>query len=385
VTERLNLDYNAGAPLDPRVAQAMAELPPEADANPSSAHALGRAARALLEDARERIAAALTAEGGAAVDARELLFCSGGTEANQLALRGSFAALALDREGELWLSPIEHASVLGPSEALGEQAQRVRRLSCSAAGQLLWPGEPERGPVFASICAACGETGVLQPVEDFARRLQGQQGLLHCDASQAVGRLALRGLLAADYLTISPHKFGGPRGIGLLLRRHGRPLRPLWQGGGQEQGLRPGTEAVRLAQGTALALELALQEREERARRMRAALELLLEALVVAGARICFREAALRLPNTATAVFPGLDARLLLPAFDAAGLCCSFGTACSSGARELSKPLLALGLREEEARSALRFSVGPEKSCAPIERASAVIPQVLARIRAITP
>lgn len=379
MTEPLNLDYNAGAPLDARVAAAMASLPAAADGNPSSGHAIGRRARSLLEEARERIAAAL----GRAPE--EIVFTSGGTEANQLAVHGVFRALRLDERGELWISPLEHPSVRAPLEALAPRAHRVVRLDCAPRGRVRIPSGCEQPPPFVSLCAACGESGILQDVAGMAERVHASGGLVHSDASQLLGRVPFAHVGAADYVTLSPHKLGGPRGIAVLVQAPGRPLAPIWLGGGQERGLRPGTEAVRLAHGAAVAIALAVDEQEQRAQRMRGALDALLDALDAEGIDVLARAAPARLPNTATIVFDGCDARLLMPALDALGVCVSFGTACRSGAREVSPALRALGLTEREAKCALRVSVGPDFSPKSIDAAAAAFHQALGRVRAISP
>ncbi|MFQ5504378.1 MAG: cysteine desulfurase family protein [Planctomycetota bacterium] len=375
-----NLDYNAGAPLDPRVQAEMLELPEEADGNPSSPHRLGRRARGILEDARERVAGAL------GVRPVEIVFSSGGTESNNLAVHSGFAHAAR-RGGEVWLSPIEHPSVTESCRYLAETSQAgSRMLAAGRDGRVVIPTDSL--PSFISLIHAHHETGVVQDLAQLSTRLRESGGLLHSDASQSLGRLDLGPVVElCDLLTLSPHKAGGPRGIGVLVVREGREFRSVLRGGSQELGRRPGTQCPRLAAGAARAIELACSEWRARAELMQSALDAFLSRLPLSGKHsgtcrvVCTASPpGSMLPNTRSLSFHPLEARLLLPALDMQGILVSYGAACSSGAMDPSPSLLALGLAEEEARSCLRISVGPERNSKKIDQAADLFLQVIARI-----
>ena len=375
-----NLDYNAGAPLDPRIARAMARLPAEADGNPASPHGLGRAARSILEAARESLA------DGLAVRPEEILFTSGGTEANNIAILSGFEHAARRRQ-ELWLSPIEHPSVLVCSLHLAKSTGiACRTLRIGADGRCcLPPAEEAQGknaPAFLSLILAQHETGVIHDLAPFAVRLHATGGLLHTDASQALGRIDLAtATQQVDYMTLTPHKVGGPRGIGILIIKKGRPLATLLAGGSQELGRRAGTVSPRLAVGAAESVLLALGEREERAQSMHACMQAFLAALPAASCKVLFADCAALLPNTRSLNVKPVPARLLLPALDMEGIYVSYGSACSSGASVLSPSLLASCKSEQVARCCLRASIGPNESSKKIEEAGALFSQVLKRFQ----
>jgi len=371
------LDYNAGAPPDPRLREVLAGFPPEIHANPASPHSAGRTARRYLEEARERIAASL------GIEPLEVCFVSGGTEANNLAVRCGFGWA--EEEGAVALRSLqEHPSVRVPFDhEAARSGVGVRDLAVDARGFQALPGEWEGGPAFLSLIYGQNETGVCQEALELCRRVRKAGGLVHRDASQALGRAPLSAVLAeADYLTLSPHKAGGPKGIGLLILREGRPFHPLLRGGEQEFGRRPGTPCALAAQAAAFTVEWALEEWRDRASRMSAALAAFEEGLPPAGwRRVPEPVEGARLPNTLSFRVEGVAARDLLPALDVEGVALSHGSACSSGAREPSRVLRALGLSRGEAASCLRVSVGPELGCELAKRAGLLCSQVLARFR----
>ncbi|MEZ5989476.1 MAG: aminotransferase class V-fold PLP-dependent enzyme [Planctomycetota bacterium] len=372
--ERYFLDANAGGSVDPRVREHMRALPDEADANPASPHALGRAARALLEDARERVAALC------GVGAGEVVFTSGGTEADNLAVATGLAWCRA-RGGEAWLSPIEHPSVAAPLAAAVTAGAAHRPLAADRRGLVVAPEAADR-PFFLSLVEAQPETGVVQDHGPFARLAADGHGLLHVDSSQAFGRVPTpTTVVEAGLRTLSPHKCGGPKGVGVLVVRDGIEVAPVLRGGPQELGRRPGTQCARLAQGAALALELAALEVGERRARMQAALDAFLAPLVAGGAcRVMFEDAPFLLPNTRTIDVTPHEARHLLPALDLAGLCLSFGSACSSGAQLASRSLLACGVDERTARRCLRVSVTHDSGEEKMKRAAVLFLQALARV-----
>lgn len=334
---RAYLDWNATAPARPEAVAAMAEalaLP----GNPSSLHREGRAARSLLESARRKLAERL------GVAPEQVIFTSGGTEANHLALLGF--------PGPRLVSAVEHASALDADPAaIRIPVDAEGRLDLAAFARLL----EQRRPTIAAVMLANNETGVLQPVAEAARLARGAGCLLHVDAVQALGKLPF-GLadLGADLLAVSAHKLGGPPGIGALILREGLDPAPLQRGGGQERRRRAGTENLPGIAGFAAAL--ACTTDWPRIRRLRDRLE--------AGARairpdaVIVGEGADRLPNTTCLLTPGLDAATQLMALDLAGIAVSSGAACSSGKVAPSHVLAAMGLPETLARCAIRLSLG---------------------------
>lgn len=353
------LDHNATTPLLPDVAEAMADAQGRALGNPSSQHSAGRLARRLLEDAREEIAAALGAElSGPRAD--RMIFTSGGTEANNLAILG----VANDGPCHIVTSGIEHPSVRGPAGELVRRGGRWTTLPTTPEGTAdiskLSEIIADHRPRLIGLMWANNDTGVLQPIERVAALGKEEQLLVHSDAVQAVGKLPIRfrhsGLAL---LTAAAHKLHGPLGIGLLLVRHDVPLRPILFGGPQEQELRAGTPAVALAVGFQVALRLAsrqMQARLERLAAIQAEFEQTLKEgapnLVVHGARAC------RLSTTSCISLPGCDRRAMLMALDLAGVRCSSGSACASGSEEPSPTLVAMGCSEAELAGSLRFSFG---------------------------
>jgi cysteine desulfurase len=389
------LDHAAATPLDPEVAAAIAEAQAVAHANPSSQHALGRAARSLLEDARDRIMAVLGGR-GSGVDRDRLVLTSGASEANQLAIRGMAAGTG--HIGEVWFSRRDHPSSVSAALSAGRQGWQLRELgldktSGTAAAALVAAADgvfkvcgasqaadasQVDGPRLAVLTLGCGQTGSLEDMALLAGLVSHKRGrgeiLLHVDATQAAGFLPLEfhGSPAAT-LALAPHKWGGPRGIGGLLIRGGVAIEPL-QDGTQEQGLRGGTEAVPLAVGFARAVELAAADRGHTAHRV-AALRDRLEARLLDAARragipaVVIAAGAPRCPHISTLAFPGLDRQTLAMAADLAGVCLATGTACASGSSEPAPALVAMGLPPEVVRSAVRLSVGRTTTDTDIDQA----------------
>lgn len=354
------LDHNATTPLDPAVAERMFAVLRDEFGNPSSVHTPGQRARGLLDDARERIATHL------ACSPKELVFTSGGTEANNLALRGVFQARKL-----LWnrivVSAVEHPSVLQTARALEAEGAEVLHLPVDETGLVQMDALDrtlENGAALVSVMWVNNETGVVQPVEAIAERCSAAGVPLHVDAVQAVGRLPIAlDRLPIALLSMSAHKFHGPKGVGALFVRTGTPIGATTTGGHQERGLRPGTENVAGIIGLAEALDLAERRRSEDAPRV-AALRKRLED----GLRTALPEAVIvgndseRVPNTTCACFPGYESEALLMGLDLAGITASAGSACSSGSIEPSHVLLAQGIEPRLARGAVRFSLGRDNT-----------------------
>jgi cysteine desulfurase len=362
----IDLDHNSTTPTRPEAWDAVRAAP---DGNPSSAHAAGRAARRALDAARERVAAALDCVPD------EVTFTGGATEANNLAVFGLAAG-----GGHVVASPLEHPCVSEPLKQLAARGAEVEYLAASAAGVIDASAVRVRPDTrLVSVMLANHETGAVQPVRAVVDAAGGVPVLT--DAAQAVGKVpvSFRGLGVAA-ITASGHKFGGPKGVGLLVLRRGTAFAPTVFGGHQQGGRRPGTEPVPLAVGLAVALELAVRELDGRRAKWAALRERFWAALQAAAPVVC-NSPADGLPNTLNVSFPGVRADLLLPALDLAGVACSAGSACSSGSLLPSPVLRAMQLPDPVVRSAVRFSFGRSTDFADIEEAAGCIGRAVWRIR----
>ena len=388
------LDHAAATPLDPEVAAAIAAAQTVAHANPSSQHSLGRAARSMLEDARDRIVAVLGGRSGPAHRDR-LVFTSGASEANHLAILGM--AAAAPAPGRCFWSRRDHASSGSAVQALVRRGWSLHEATLdpvdgTAAAALVVAAcaEDANRPQIASLTLVCGQTGSIEDLAAVVARpfAAGRHPLLvHIDATQAAGLMAIDfQALPAATLSLAPHKFGGPRGIGGLLIRGDVAIEPV-QAGTQEQGLRGGTEPVPLAVGFARAMELASADREQAARRL-AGLRDRLEGKLLNVARdagipaVAIAAGAIRrCPNIATLAFPGFDRQALAMAADLAGVCLATGTACASGSSEPAPALVAMGLAPDLVRSTVRLSVGRTTTEADIDQAVArLVPLLTTRV-----
>ncbi|MFO0967612.1 MAG: cysteine desulfurase family protein [Gemmataceae bacterium] len=344
------LDYSSTTPLLPPVLEAMLPYFSERFGNPSSSHSYGRHARRGLDEARAKLAHLL--------DCRpdEILFTSGATEANNLALFGLAEARRGTEPGTILTSGIEHPCVTEPLARLAEDGFRLRNMMVGATGMVV-PHVADSEIAFATLMLANHETGALQPVGALAAALGAVP--LHCDAAAAVGKVpvSFRGLGAAT-LTLSAHKFHGPKGVGALIVQRGVRLTPRLFGGHQQQGKRPGTEPVPLIVGMAKALELALEDWEGKRRRVQMLRERFLESLREAEP-IHVNGPDDALPHVLNVSFPGCKADALLMRLDLAGVACSTGSACSSGSLLPSPVLRAMGLEGDLLTSAMRFSFSP--------------------------
>jgi len=374
---RTYLDWNATAPLVPEARGAI-ERALEVHGNPSSVHADGRRARAVVETAREQVAALVGAQPS------EVVFTSGATEACATVLAAPWPAILL--------AGIEHDAVLRPAEAAAGQ---IVQLAAGANGAVELADLAEKvrvaaaqhGPhrVLVTLQLANNETGVLQPVAEAAARAHEAGALVFTDAAQAVGRIPVDfSALGADFMALSAHKLGGPKGIGALVVRDGRDLPALIRGGGQERRRRGGTENVPGIAGFGAAADVARTSvaGRDRIAHLRDQLEAgLLDA--APDAHIIGRDAT-RLPNTTCVALPGQSAETLLIRFDLAGISVSAGAACSAGKIGASHVLMAMGLDEATARSAIRISIGPTTTAHDIDRCLAVWREIAAKPRART-
>jgi len=374
---RIDLDQNATTRLDPRAAAAMRAALDELHGNPSSLHEEGRRARDAIETARREVAALI----GAAPS--EIVFTSGGTEANVLGIVG--AARAAGRRARVVASPLEHPSVRGALDALAADGFTIEKIGVDEAGRIA-PRDVEAalagGAALACFARAQNELGTLYDVDQFAGSARRAGALLHCDAVQAVGKVPVDvKALGVDLLALSAHKIHGPKGIGALWIRSGTPFAPPL-GGHQERGLRPGTENLLGIVGFGVAARLAREE-ASRSWAAQAALRDRLEraALEIPGARR-HGDADRRVPNTTSIAFRGVLGDVLVAALDLEGVAASTGSACTSGTVEPSAVLLALGLPRDRAAEAIRLSLGRDTTEADIDRVAALLPRLVERIRA---
>lgn len=359
------LDWNATTPPHPEVAEAMLRALAESWGNPASVHRVGRRARALIEDTRELLARSFQ------LSARDVLFTSGGTEANNLALSGA-VGLAVSR--------IEHPSVVRAAEAAARAGVPVEWLPVGDNGVVHVEGVVEaltRLPTGATVAlmAANHETGVIQPVAEVVRVARERGARVHVDAVQFVGKRPLSGLLGADSYAVAAHKIRGPKGIGALLWRPPWLPKPLLLGGSQERGLRPGTVDPVLAAGFGAAWRR-LEDGPARYARLgpwRDSFEQALEPWGTANGR-----AAERLPHVSNWSFPRFRGDELVAALDLLGVCVSSGSACSAGTTEAS-PVITAMAGEERARSAVRISCGEETTEEELAHARAGFVEVLSR------
>lgn len=366
---RVYLDHNATSPPSAAARAALAAAT-EGWGNPSSLHAEGRRARAILEDARAALA------GFASCAPSELVFTSGATEAINAALRGVVARAGSRRR--IVVGAIEHSAVLETARALA--GCEVTEVACEPNGVV----DPARfldalgdDVAVAALQAANPETGALQPAAAAASACRARGIPFLCDAVQAAGRVPLEAYREASMLAVSSHKLGGPTGIGALVVREGTLLSPAITGGPQERRRRAGTESPALAAAFAAA---ALEPRPDHLASLRDGFESALRA-IVPDVRIHAGGAA-RLPNTSNFAIPGADGELLVIALDLEGISVSTGSACASGAVEPSHVIRAMGFDEAEARGAVRVSMGPTTTDADVEHLLEVLPRIAARLRA---
>jgi cysteine desulfurase len=379
---RVYLDHNATTPIDRAVLAAMQPYFSDEFGNASSIHSVGQRARAAVERAREQVAAMVGAKPA------EIVFTSGGTEADNLAVFGVVGAAQGTRH--VITTTIEHHAALNACQALEKRGVEVTYVQVNHEG-LVDPREIGRAlrpeTVLITVMHANNELGTIQPIEEIGRIAAGAHVAFHTDAVQSAGKLPLDvNRLGVDLLSISAHKIYGPKGVGALYIRAGTPLEPQFHGGHHERDLRPGTENVPGIVGLGKAAELASQHFAAEARRLSDLRDRLEESLLEKVPQ-CFVNGsrARRVPNTTNFTFSGTEGEALEIALDLKGLACSTGAACASGAVEPSHVLTAIGLPPEEARASLRFSIGRYNTPEEIEFALNVIPGVVEHLRELSP
>lgn len=372
------LDHNATTPIDEHVLEAMLPFLRAEYGNASSRHEFGTRARKAVEHAREQVAAAVN------VQPSQVIFVSGGTEANNLFIRGAAAALKPTRA---LVSAIEHPCVMKPALDLARSGWKVRKLRVGADGVLHFEdldaalSEPAG---LVSVMLANNETGVIQPVVRVAERAHVAGAWMHTDAVQAFGKIAIDfPRLGVDAMTLSAHKIYGPKGAGALVIDKRLPLKPLIQGGGHERGLRSGTENVPAIVGFGAACALAMRRMDEVARHTRTLRGRLEEGLARLGA-VIFGCVAPRIPNTTYFALENIDGETLVIELNKAGFAVASGAACSSANPEPSATLLAMGIEPELARGAVRVSLGATNTEEQIDGFLSALSAVVKGLRRLT-
>lgn len=350
--------------------------------NPSSTHRWGREARAALDEARERVARCL----GAAPD--EVCFTSGGTEADNLAVLGGWRILKAKGRKAVVTSPIEHKAVLQSVHQAAKEGAEERLLNVEASGAVDLADAKAQLRDDVALCSVMwinNETGVIQPIEELAALTKAAGGVFHTDAVQAFGKVEVDARkVPFDFVSVSGHKLGAPKGIGAFYIRRGTPLEPLFFGGMQDRGRRPGTENVAAAVGLATAMELAVAEREAHWKELEALRDRLEAALVarVPDAMVHGRSAK-RAPHILNVSVPGTDSESLLMALDLQGVACSSGSACQSGSITPSHVLSAMGVRADLASAAIRMSLGSLTTEPDIARVAELFPALIQKARGL--
>jgi cysteine desulfurase len=377
------LDHAATTPVRPEVFEAMEPFFGPRFGNPSSVHRWGREARAALDDARERVARCL----GANPD--EVCFTSGGTEADNMAVLGPLRALRAKGRNVIVTSPIEHKAILATVHyAVREGAEEVF-VDVGADGVIDLASVDRAVDDRTAVCTVMwvnNEIGTIQPVPEIGERVKSRGAVMHTDAVQAFGKVEIDlRRLAVDMLTISGHKIGAPKGIGAIFIRRGTPIEPMFHGGSQDRGRRPGTENVAAAVGLARAAEIVTEEREAECTRL-AALRDQLEAALLQRIpdAVVHGRGGPRAPHILNISVPGTDSESLLMALDLAGVAASAGSACQSGSVTPSHVLTAIGVRPDLASAAIRMSLGSMTTADGITRVSELFPALIAKARRLS-
>jgi cysteine desulfurase len=380
---RIYLDHAATTPMIPEAVEAMTRELTRVG-NASSLHASGRSARRVVEESREAIAAQVGAQPA------EVIFTSGGTESDNLAIKGAVWAGTESGRRRVVTSPIEHHAVLDSVAWLGQSATaEVSYASVDSDGRLNMSSltsTVDSETALVSVMWANNEVGALQPVRQIAELAAEHGAISHSDAVQAVGHVDVDFTAGGlDLLSFTAHKLGGPYGIGALVARRELRLAPILHGGGQERDVRSGTLDVAATAGFAAALDVAIETRvqeEQRIRRLRRQLVNSVLAAVPWAISYGPPKEADRLPGIASIGFPGCSADAILMLLDSAGIDCSTGSACSAGVSQPSHVLMAMGCSEAEARSALRFSLGHTSTLADVRALAAALPEAVYRAKA---
>lgn len=375
------LDHAATTPVRKEVLEVMMPFFGPRFGNPSSMHRWGRDARTALDEARERVARCL----GASTD--EIVFTSGGTEADNIGVLGAWRARRDAGRRAVVTTPIEHKAVLAAVHQAAREGADERLLKMTRDGivdRVSFDGSVDDAVAIVSVMWVNNEIGTIQPIGELAEKAKSVGALFHTDAVQAFGKCDVDARkIPFDFATVSGHKIGAPKGIGAAFVRRGTAIEPLFHGGSQDRGRRPGTENVAMAIGFALAAELAVAERQEewnKLERMRNRLEQMLLARIP-DAIIHGRGAAERAPHILNLSVPGTDSESMLMALDLRGIGCSAGSACQSGSITPSHVLTAIGVEPDVANAAIRMSIGCLTTEGCIDRIADVFPALVAKAR----
>ena len=381
--QRIYLDHNATTPPLPAVAERMMVVLRDAFGNPSSVHHFGQQAKALIDEARTEVANLIGAEPS------EVLFTGGGTEADNIAIRGAAEALEAAGRRHLVASAIEHEAVLNTLKALAKRGWRTTLLPVDRSG-IVSPAALREGladdTAVVSVMHANNEIGTIQPIAELARLAHERGALFHTDAVQSAGKIAIDvRTLGVDMLSMSAHKFYGPKGIGALWVRRGVRVMPILTGGRQERGRRAGTENVAGIVGMGVAARIASGKMGDEDRRLSALRDRLETGILrsVPGTAVNGSTEA-RVPNTTNISFDRIEAESLLIALDLQGVAVSTGSACSSGTLEPSHVLKAMGFNAHRTQNSIRFSLGAANTEAEIDRVIAVLPGIVEKLRSLT-
>jgi cysteine desulfurase len=380
---RIYLDHAATTPTRPEVVKAMLPYFTDAFGNPSSIYSYGQEARGAVEEARTKVAELIGAR------SEEIIFTSGGTEADNFALKG-VAFASEDKGNHIITTSIEHHAVLEVCKFLGRRGFKITYLPVDEYG-LVDPQDAKRAitdkTILISVMHANNEVGTIEPVEEIGKIAREAGVYFHTDAVQTVGHIPVNvDELKVDLLAISAHKFYGPKGVGALYARKGTKLVSLMHGGEQEKRRRAGTENVPAIVGLGKAVELAGQEMGKEAERLAYLRDKLIKGLWEKIDHIRLNgHPTRRLPNNVNVSVDFVEGESLLLSLDLEGICASTGSACSSASLEPSHVLLALGIPPEQAHGSLRFTLGRENTEADVERVLEVLPGIVARLRAMSP
>jgi cysteine desulfurase len=380
--KRIYLDYAATTPVRPEVVQAMSPYLTEAFGNPSSVHSYGQEARVAVSEARQRVAALLNAGD------EEIFFTGGGTESDNLAIKG--VALASESKGNhIISSAIEHHAVMETCHFLAKRGFEITYLPVDRYG-LVDPDDVQKAitdkTILISVMMANNEIGTIEPIAEIGRIARQAGVYLHTDAVQAVGHIPLDvNILKVDLLAMSAHKLYGPKGVGALYIRKGVKVVPLLHGGGQEKGRRSGTENIPGIVGLGIAAELAGREMDEEAERLTELREKLISGILEIPDSILNGHPTNRLPNNVNVGVKYVEGESMLLNLDLEGICASTGSACSSASLEASHVLLAIGVPQEQAHGSLRFSLGRWTTEQEIDRVLEVLPGIVTRLRNMSP
>ena len=380
--EPIYLDHSATTPVRAEVLEAMLPFFGPRFGNPSSTHRWGREARVALDEARERLARAL----GASAD--EVCFTSGGTEADNLAVIGAWRAVRQARPAVV-STPIEHKAVLAAVQEVEAEGGIARLVDVGPDGVVdaaSFDAAVRDDTALCSVMWVNNEVGTIQDIAAMASAAKACGALFHTDGVQALGKVVIdTRAIPVDYLSISGHKVGAPKGIGALFVRRGAPITPLLYGGAQDRGRRPGTENVAMSIGFARAVELAVAEREaetERLRKLRDELETAL--LTKIPDAIIHGRGGPRVAHIMNISVPGTDSESMLMALDLQGVACSAGSACQSGSIDPSHVLAALHVPHEHAVASIRFSLGSLTTDAHVARVAELFPALIAKARRLS-